>query len=57
MEYALYKGEELLSIGTMEEIAIEVGVEVGTVYFYGTKSYKKRIKGSKNAKILIALDN
>ena len=30
-EYALYKGEELLAMGTKREIAEELGVSVNTV--------------------------
>lgn len=46
-EYALYKGEDILAIGTLEEIAASIGVAVETVKFYGMPSYKKRIKGEK----------
>ena len=41
-EYALYKGEELLTIGTLDEIAKELGVKKRTVSYYGTKSHNKR---------------
>lgn len=54
-EYALYKGDEILAIGTLEEIAASIDVAVETVKFYGTPSYKKRIKGQ-NARELIELE-
>lgn len=41
-EYALYQGEELIIIGTIDEIANMINVKRGTVLFYGTPSYKKR---------------
>lgn len=41
-EYALYKGEEILSIGTIPEISKETGISEKTVRFYGTPSHKKR---------------
>ncbi|AZF89035.1 host nuclease inhibitor [Streptococcus phage CHPC875] len=41
-EYALYKGEELLAMGTKREIAEKLGVSVNTITFYGTPSYAKR---------------
>ena len=42
-EYAMYKGDEILYIGTLEEIAEKHGVRRETVYYYTTKSYKKKI--------------
>lgn len=54
-EYALYKGEEFLCMGTAREIAEEMGIKKTTVYFYLSPSYKKRMK--KNGKVLIRLDD
>ena len=60
MEYALYKGEDLLEIGTIKEIAKAQNIKVETVKFYKVKSYLKRLKNNSNkgynAKVLIALD-
>ncbi len=59
-EYALYKGDEFLSVGTAKEIAKEVGVKPKTVMYYGTNAYKRKLakrKNSKNAKILIKLED
>ena len=59
-EYALYKGDEFLSVGTVEEIAKEVGAKPETVMYYGTNAYKRKLakrKDSKNAKILIKLED
>ena len=57
-EYALYKGDELLSIGTIQEIAKEQNVQERTVKFYKTRAYEKRIQSrkSKKAKILIEIE-
>lgn len=52
--YALYKGEELLSTGTMQEIASDLGVRVSTIKFYKSPVYKKRGKG-KNRRELIEI--
>lgn len=49
-EYALYKGEELLRIGTLEEIAEAENVQIKTIQFYMTPTYKKRIEKRKNAR-------
>ena len=56
-EYALYKGDELLHIGTAEEIAEKQGVKRETVTFYATNSYKERLKkrGILDGNVLIAI--
>ena len=41
-EYALYKGEELLAMGTKREIAEKLGISVRSVTCYGTPSYARR---------------
>lgn len=58
-EYALYKGDEILSIGTIEEIAEEQKVKKRTVNFYKTPTYEKRIENrkSKKARILIEVED
>lgn len=43
-EYALYKGDDLLAVGTVEEIAEHMNVSIRTVWFYQTPTYKKRRK-------------
>ena len=40
--FALYRGEDLVSIGTIEEIAEETGLETRAVRWYTTPSAKKR---------------
>lgn len=42
-EYALYKGEDLEFIGTLEEIAKHRGIKISTVQYYSTKSHKERL--------------
>ena len=54
-KYALYKGENILAIGTLEEIAASLDVAVETVKFYGMLSYLKRTKGNK-ARELVELE-
>lgn len=41
-EYALYKGDELLAMGTKREIAEQLGVSASTVGYYGTPVYARR---------------
>lgn len=50
-EYALYKGDELIAIGTKIQLANKLGVKLRTIEFYLTPTHKKRNKG--NAKTLI----
>ena len=42
--FALYKGEQMLSTGTIYEIAQELNVEVKTIKYYGTNSYKRKLE-------------
>lgn len=51
--YSLYKGDEELAFGTIEEIAKKLGVQKRTIYFYTTPTYKKRRANSKNARIMV----
>lgn len=54
-EYALYKGDELLIIGTISEIAEERDVKEATVKFYMSPTYLKRT--SENALRLIEIED
>jgi len=47
-EYAIYKGEELLAIGTAQECAEELGVTADYIYWLTTPSGKRRAEGRKN---------
>lgn len=50
--YALYRGEKFLGIGTKKELAELLGVKVETVSFYATPSYKKRINEAKSRRLV-----
>ena len=54
-EYALYKGETCLGIGTLKELAIKFNVKLRTMYFYTTPTYKRRCKKSKNRRELVKI--
>ena len=54
-EYALYKGEECLAIGTIKEIAEKMKVNYETIYFYTMPIYKRRSKKSKNRRVMVQL--
>lgn len=55
-EYALYKGEEMLRIGTLDELADWKGVTRKTIQFYQYPTYQNRTKNNKNRMIVIPLD-
>ncbi|MBY7009540.1 hypothetical protein FDB15_08175 [Clostridium botulinum] len=57
--YALYKGEECLGIGSIQELAKQFNVQLRTIQFYGTDAYKRKLekrKNSNNAKLLVPID-
>lgn len=54
-EYALYKGDDLLYIGTAREISEAHGVQLKTVYYYQTPAYKRKIAKRKNARNYITI--
>lgn len=51
----MYKGEDLLHIGTLSEIAKEKGVLKETIRFYTTPTYKRRIARRKNPRNYITV--
>ena len=55
-EYALYKGDEFIDLGTIPEIAKREGVKPKTIYYYKTPAYKKKFKDDTNRKVLIRLE-
>ena len=56
--YAMYKGENLLTIGTTKEICKEMNISEKTFHFYRTKHYKNIVKNSrlKNRRIIVRID-
>lgn len=55
-EYALYKGDEFIDLGTIPEIAKREGVKPKSIYYYNTPAYKKKFKDDANRKVLIKID-
>ncbi len=54
-EYAVYKGENILAIGTLKDCAEKLGVKENTIKWYGTPTYAKRT--SENARRMVKLDS
>lgn len=46
--YALYKGEEMLDMGTAQEIADRRGVKPESILYYMSPAYKRKGEKSKN---------
>lgn len=42
-EYAIYKGDDLIIIGTREECAEELGVKLDTISYYCTPAYRRKL--------------
>lgn len=49
-EYAVYKGESLLCIGTARECAEELNVRPETIRWYTYPTYQRRLAKRKNPK-------
>lgn len=54
-QFAVYKGEEFLGVGTARELAEQLGVMPETIEFYATSSNTKRDHG--NRRIAVRLND
>lgn len=45
-DYAIYRGDDLLMVGSVNEIADYLGIKPKSVYFLSYPSYHKRCEGS-----------
>lgn len=52
-EYAVYKKEDTIALGTIEECAKTLNIKPESVAYYGTPTYKKR---TKNGRVLVKLE-
>ena len=56
-DFAVYRGDEFVTVGTQEEVARELGVKPSTVYFWSTPTYNKRLKKDSKALVSIRLED
>lgn len=58
-EYAMYKGDEFIDIGTAEELAKKYNMKVTSVYYMAKKVYKEMVKekGKGNRIEFIKIEN
>lgn len=47
---AIYKGDEVLVVGTVSQCAEALKIKPSIVYFYTTKCYRNRLKKRENEK-------
>ena len=57
VEYALYKGDKFIDLGTKEYLAELLGVTEQTIYFYSTPTYKKRGGENSNRYVVIKIED
>ncbi|WP_308422478.1 hypothetical protein, partial [Enterococcus wangshanyuanii] len=51
MEYAVYKGDDLVAVGTKQECANQLNVKQSTIEFWATPSNLKRDKGKRTVAV------
>ena len=57
-EYAYYKGEELIDIGTAEELSKKLNTSSKTIQWYaGSNRWKNKKNGRKNRITVIAIED
>ncbi|MBD8521509.1 helix-turn-helix transcriptional regulator [Lysinibacillus fusiformis] len=57
-EYALYKGDQMVAIGTVKEIAEERGVKPNTIRFYMSGAYQRCSESEVNNRLqLVKLED
>lgn len=54
-EFAVYKGEEILFIGTWDDVINALNITEKTMYYYLSNSYRKRFKSKKPSKRLVIM--
>ena len=55
VEYALYRGDEFLDIGTIKELSKRYNISVKTLRWYSTPCYKNKIKNKNKSDIDIIM--
>ena len=54
--YVPYQGDEVVDIGTADELAERRDVKPSTIYHYSTQAYRKRIKGQDNRLLAVRVE-
>ena len=53
MDYAIYKGDKFLFVGTKKECAEFLKVKEDTISFYTTPTHKSRVKDEYNNRTIV----
>lgn len=56
-DYALYRGEELVMVGTLDEISQKQGIKKKLLQFYKTPSYRARITDESNRIVVVEVED
>lgn len=56
LEYALYKGDKFLNVGTMKELADFLKIKYGSIRYLKSKKYKERCKGENHLELVEMYD-
>jgi hypothetical protein len=54
--YALYRGDEFINLGTIEELARYEKVKPRSIRYLQTPAYKKKFKEDNNRRVLIKIE-
>lgn len=54
-EFAVYKGEDIIAMGTVEEIAEQLNVKVNTIKCYITPKGQEKLSKFKNGRVFVPI--
>lgn len=49
--YVLYRGDDVVGVGTKDELVRLIGVSPSTIYWYSSSAYRRRCEGKRNMKL------
>lgn len=55
--YGVYRGDDFIDTGTLDELAVRLNKKASTLYFYSTNTYHNRRKNSNKSLVLFKIDS
>jgi len=52
-EYAIYKGDEMLAMGTLQECAAKLNIKPESIMYYKTPTYQKRTNEKTGRRLVV----